>query len=147
MKKLLPIFLSLILTACAMGSQTDLSRNQQKWQNAGISHYRFDLFISCFCPFGQDMPLIIEVENDQVVSMEFHSGNTINATDREYFERLATIERIFSEMQKDLNGEADEITVTYDSTYGFPEQVNIDYIKNAVDDELALTISGFEALP
>ena len=63
------------------------------------------------------------------------------------FHALPPIDKIFEELTKDINGEADEVTVTYNANYGFPEQVNIDFIKEAVDDEISLTISNFEKLP
>lgn len=147
MRKLIFIFMALILAACSMGSQTEIERNKEKWQDANVSHYRYSLFVGCFCVFSQDMPLVIEVKDGEVVSMEYQNGNEIDATSRELFEKYATIDRIFSELEKDINGEADEVVVTYDSTYGFPAEVNIDFIKNAVDDELALTVSNFEKLP
>jgi hypothetical protein len=37
--------------------------------------------------------------------------------------------------------------VSYDPAYGFPQTANIDVIKEAVDDELSLTVSSFETLP
>jgi len=135
------------LVACSLGSQTEIERNREKWQDASISHYRFSLFVGCFCVFSQDMPLAIEVQDGEVVSMEYQSGNDIDATNRELFERYATIDRIFTELEADINGAADEVVVTYDPTYGFPAQVNIDFIKEAIDDELALTVSEFEELP
>lgn len=146
MRKLLFIVIALALAACSTGSQTEIEQNKEKWQDANISHYRFDLTLGCFCVFGQDMPLIVEVQDGQVVSMEYQSGNEIDAPNRELFEKYATIDRIFSELEADLNGAADEVVVTYDETYGFPTQANIDFIKEAIDDELALTISGFEEL-
>jgi hypothetical protein len=36
--------------------------------------------------------------------------------------------------------------VTYDPTYGFPTEINIDFIEFAMDDELYLSVSGFEPL-
>jgi len=147
MKKLLFIFIALVLAACSMGSQTEIERNKEKWQDAGITHYRFDLTLGCFCVFSQDMPLVIEVQDGEVVSMEYQSGNEIDAANRELFEKYATIDRIFSELETDINGAADEVVVSYDSTYGFPEQATIDFVKNATDDELYVTISGFEKLP
>ena len=147
MKKLLFIFIALVLAACSMGSQTEIARNKEKWQDASITHYRFDLTLGCFCVFSQDMPLVIEVQDGEVVSMEYQSGNEIDAAIRELFEKYATIDRIFSELETDINGAADEVVVSYDSTNGFPEQANIDFVKNAADDELYLTISGFEKLP
>ena len=82
MKKLILLMAALALAACASlnasANQSELSLNQQKWQDANISHYRYNLAISCFCVFTQDMPLIIEVKNGEVVSMEYSTGNAIN---------------------------------------------------------------------
>lgn len=148
MKKLLLLMIAIVLTACsAIQPASDFDRAQQKWQDANISHYRFNLFVGCFCVFTQDMPLIIEVKDGEVVSMEYQSGNEIDATNLEYFQRFATLDKIFEELEKDLSGEADNVTVTYDETYGFPTEVSIDFIQEAADDELYLTISEFEALP
>ncbi len=147
MKKLTLLFLALILSACSLGGRSEIRRNQQKWQDAGISHYRYNLFVGCFCAFSQDMPLVIEVKDGQIVSMEYQSGNEMDASSRQLFEKYATIDRIFSELQTNVIGKADEVNITYDPTYGFPTKVNVDFIKNAMDDELALTISDFEKLP
>ena len=148
MRKLLLTIIVLALAACSMGNRTEVERNRDKWRDANISHYRFDLNIGCFCVFTQDMPLVIEVMDGKVVSMEYQGGNAIDVTNREIFERYSTIDHIFSEIEADLGGAADEVTVvTFDPTYGFPVDVTIDYVKEATDDELYLTVSGFEALP
>jgi Family of unknown function (DUF6174) len=151
MKKLILIVMTFILVACAsanaLGSQSEIEQNQEKWQDAGISHYRYHLFISCFCVFTQDMPLIIEVQDGKVVSMEYQSGNKIDPSLIELFEKYATIDRIFAELEAGLNGAADEVIVKYDPTYGFPTEVTIDVEKQATDDELYLTLSNFEKLP
>jgi len=147
MRKFIYIFIALALAACSMGNPSELERNQQKWQDSGISHYRFSLFIGCFCVFSQDMPLNIEVQDGKVVSMEYQSGKAIEEGHRELFRRYETIDQIFSELEKDINGEADDVVVAYESKYGYPAQVNIDFVKNATDDEVTLNISAFEKLP
>ena len=153
MRKLLFIFtlIALVLTACAAGvasgSQTEIGQNKDKWQDANISHYRYELYISCFCVFNEDMPLIIEVQDGKVVSMEFQSGKEIDPSLLELFDKYATIDRIFAEVEAGLNGAADNVVVKYDPTYGFPTEVTIDVEQQAADDELYLTISNFEALP
>jgi hypothetical protein len=147
MKKLILIGLVIVLAACSLVAPSEFESNLQKWEQADISHYRYELFIGCFCIFVENMPLVIEVKDGEVVSMEYANGNAIDENDREFFERFATIDRLFSELEADLAGEADEVTVTYDSTYGFPSQVSIDYIKEAIDDELGLIASNFEVLP
>lgn len=151
MKKLILIVIAVILTACAsvnaLGSQSEIEQNQAKWQDAGISHYRYELSISCFCVFTQDMPLNIEVQDGQVVSMQYKSGKEIDPSLLELFEKYATIDRTFAELKADLNGAADEVMAKYDPTQGFPTEVTIDVEKQATDDELYLSLSNFEKLP
>lgn len=159
MRKLLVLLtvIAFVLAACSTGAQaggdppkenqTEIERNQEKWQNANISHYRYKLHLSCFCAFSQDMPLVIEVKDGEVVSMEYQTGNPIDAASREYFQTFSTIDRILAKLEADLAGAADEVTVTYDPTYGFPTDATIDVVKEAIDDELYLTISDFEVLP
>ena len=152
MKKLILIVMTLVLAGCAvmgsaLGSQSEIEQNKEKWQDANISHYRYELFISCFCAFNEDMPLIIEVQDGKVVSMEFQSGKEIDPSLHELFDKYATIDRLFAELEADLNGAADKVVVEYDPTYGFPTKADIDFVEEAVDDELYLSISDFEELP
>jgi len=104
MKKLILLIAALVLAACASlnasADQSELSLNQQKWQDANISHYRYNLAISCFCVFTQDMPLVIEVQDGEVVSMEYSTGNDIDPSSLEYFQGFSTIDRIFELLKR-----------------------------------------------
>ena len=148
MKKLILLTLIVILTACSFGTSSDLEKNRQIWGNSGITHYRFWLNIGCFCAFRDQMPITVEVQNSEVISMTYPDGVLVTETDPNYeiFSKHATIERIFSELEAGLAGGADEVTVTYDPIYGYPSDIYFDYIKAAADDELSLTISNFETL-
>jgi hypothetical protein len=143
--------MTLILAACAsanaLGRPSEIEQNRQKWQDANISHYRFHLFIGCFCIFTEDMPLIIEVQDGEIVSMELSSGKEIDPSLLELFNKYATIDRVFAEVEAGLNGGADNVVVKYDPTYGFPTEVTLDFETQAADDEIYLTLSDFEALP
>lgn len=149
MRKILVVLLAVFLTACASvgAASSEFDQAKDKWQEAGITHYRFNLDISCFCAFRENMPLVIEVQDGEVVSMEYSSGAEIEPAVLDLFQQYATIDRIFAELEKALNGGADSVTVTYDETYGFPTQVSIDFDQQAADEEIYLTISGFETLP
>ena len=94
------------------------------------------------------MPITIEVRDGEVVSMTASDGTLIPKTDPGYetFSQYATMERIFTALEAGLSGDADKVTVTYDPVHGFPSEIYFDYIKDAVDDELSLMISEFEAL-
>lgn len=146
MKKIILFVLAIILSACA--GVSDYDQNLAKWQGADISHYRFQLFIGCFCPFGEDMPLTIEVKDGEVVSMNRFDGSPVESTDPsfEVYNAYSTIDRIFVELAAEQNGDADEVLVEYDTQYGFPANVAIDNIKEAIDDEFSFQVSNFEVL-
>jgi hypothetical protein len=148
MKNLLPLILIVILSACSFGTPSELERNRQTWQDSGITHYRFSLNVGCFCVFRDQMPITVEVKNDEIVSMTYPDGTLVAADDPNYetFAKRATIERLFTELEAGLAGDADEVTVKYDSTRGFPSEIYFDYIKAAADDELSLSVSNFEVL-
>lgn len=148
MKKLLLMALVFILAACSAGG-SEFSRNQEKWRDANITHYRMELNIGCFCAFRDQMPLTVEVRDGQVVSMIATDGTLVLDTDPnyEFYAPHATIDLLFAELDAALNGEADSVTVTYDAPHGFPTEIAIDYSQKIADEEMYFSISGFEALP
>lgn len=149
MKKIVWLILAFTIMACATSGQSHSDYQQRRWQEAKIPHYRFELRIVCYCPFRGRMPLRIEVLDGQVVSMKDAHGGIITKADvhSEYFERHATIDRLFSILQTHQSGKADRVTVKFHPVYGFPERINIDRIKGAADDELGFIVSEFERLP
>jgi hypothetical protein len=152
MRKFLLIVMAIVLTACsAVSAATEVPSEfesaRQKWQEADVSHYRFHLNLSCFCAFAENMPLVIEVQDGEVVSMGYQNGNEIEDVNLEFFQQYATLERIFEELEKALDGEADQVTVTYHEPNGNPTPADIDFVEQANDDELSITISYFEVLP
>jgi len=148
MKKIILLTLIYVLTACSFGASSQLQKNLQTWRDSNMSHYRFSLNVGCFCAFRDRMPLTVEVQNEEVVAMTYLDGTPVAGGDSNYatFSKHATIERIFSELEAGLAGGADQVTVTYDPIYGYPSDIYFDYIKNAADDELSITVSNFEVL-
>ena len=148
MKQLILFTLVMILTACSAGAPTEFEKNRRTWQDSGITHYRFSLNIGCFCAFRNRMPIAVEVQKGEIISMTYPDGTLVAETDSNYeiFSKHATVDRIFSELEAGQTGGAEEITVTYDSAHGFPSEIYFDFIKAAADDEVSLTVSNFEAL-
>lgn len=149
MKKifLLALTLVFVLSACA-NVATPFDRNLAIWKEANVSNYRYQLSVVCFCPYMEDMPLTIEVQNGKMVSMTRPDGTQVDSSSPSYetYVSYATIDGLFLKLQSVLGGEAEEVTVSYDSVYGFPATIMIDYIKLAIDDELSLQVSKFEIL-
>ena len=137
---------ALLVSSCSLLPNRDINSAQARWQNAHILHYRYQLSVSCFCAFRDRMPLSVEVANGAVQSMKYSDGTPVPQDQLETFARYAPIETMFS-FTADALHRADEVKVEYDPTYGFPARLQIDYIKAAVDDELALSVTNFEPLP
>ncbi len=78
--------------------------------------------------------------------MVFNDGTPLPEDEFQLFARYATIDSLFDFTGKTLRS-ADEIQVEYDPTYGFPAKVQIDFLKQAVDDELSLSVTNFQLLP
>ena len=55
------LIFSLALSAC--GQKTEMAKNREKWDAQNIRHYTFELTVSCFCPFTDIMPIVVEVED------------------------------------------------------------------------------------
>jgi len=145
MKKysLLPLFMvfAIVLSACS----SRLAGNRTKWNDQGISHYRYDLTISCFCPFRDIMPVKVETENGNIISMIDAKGQPLQDQFWSTFGAAGTIEGLFAIAEENL-ANADEVAITYDSTYGFPDSIVVDRIKAAVDDEISYYVENFEIL-
>lgn len=124
---------------------TFLAANREKWESQHITHYRFELHVSCFCAFRDQMPLTIEVKDGKVVSMIDSKGQPVTQFG-ELFDTYNTIDKLFAKLDAALNGEADSTTVEYDSAKGFPTSIYIDYIQEAADDEIGFTVSNLTAL-
>ncbi len=147
MKKLLVSLslVALLLSGCGLLPNSQLAAGRDRWQKAGISHYRYNLTVGCFCAFSQRTPLTIEVANGVVQSMTYKDGTPVPADQVSLFTDYSTIDALFRYTGEALR-QADEIKVQYDPTYGFPSSVQIDFIKQAVDDELWLTVANFQPL-
>lgn len=145
MKKLILIFLVLILAACSTTTASEADKNREKWELAGVTHYRYSLTISCFCAFRSQMPLVVEVQNGKVLSMTYPDGTLVESNDPsiETFTKYATIEKLFAELE---SGQAEEITSSYDASLGYPTEIRFDYIKAAMDDEITIFVADMETL-
>jgi hypothetical protein len=133
----------MVISSCSPLVNTEFNRNYQKWQTSDVTHYQYDLSVVCFCAFSQRMPLTIEIQDKKVISMVYNDGTILSDSEKEIFKQYRSIDAIFDFTQESMN-KADEIHVEYDPDYGFPKSVQIDFVKNAVDDELGLIVQNFK---
>ncbi len=149
MKWTIILLIFFLLSACSTRPASEFEQNLQLWKQAGVAHYRFSLSVMCFCPYGQDMPFQIEVDHGEIISITDDKGAEISSSDPryEFISPYGTIDELFSTLADGLNGEADDVSVKYDPTLGYPNLIRLDYIDTAVDDELALQVLSFESHP
>ncbi|ACR12743.1 DUF6174 domain-containing protein [Teredinibacter turnerae] len=143
---LLPLFTSIVLLGCNGDnkdhSTKELDEARAIWSKANLSYYQFTYRRFCFCP--QTEALIIEVQNNQVTSAFYTpSGTYLSDEELAY---VQNIDELFDTIEELIVDQADEVTVIYNSTYGYPEQVDVDLYKNAIDDEFTLNITDFNPI-
>jgi hypothetical protein len=119
----------------------DAESAQARWQRSGPDDYTFTVRYSCFCAtYGAWR---VDVEDGKVVGTrplldERPAGSRPNESRRPVDELLADAVRAEA-------GEAATIDAEYDPDTGVPTRVSIDWIANAIDDEISWEITAFRA--
>ncbi|MBM4412197.1 MAG: hypothetical protein FJ040_01930 [Chloroflexi bacterium] len=126
----------------------ELAANYTRWNEAGIRDYRFALMVGCYCPMYAMMPITVEVRDGAVVTLTDANGVVVALDDpgAGFFMKYTTIDGIYAELTSARFGEADKLTITFDSSYPVPATISADFIEMAVDDELYMGISGFTVI-
>ena len=118
----------------------ELAEHRAIWDAKHPVAYRFKIGVGCFCPSNVTGPFIItaRVDTREIQNVNPDAGAPSG-------ESPPDVEGAFKKA-KDALATADEVEIRYDEAWGFPTLIDIDWIKNAVDDEESLTISEFEVL-
>jgi hypothetical protein len=147
MRRLLYLTLALLIAGCSLSpAPTELEKNRVLWKEQNANHYQFQLSILCFCPYYSQMPLNIEVRDGEAMSIAAADGSDVTPN-LEYYSQADTVEEVFGIIESAQSGGADEVMVEYDPDYGYPILIAIDYIKEAVDDEVSYQVANIQFLP
>ena len=121
----------------------ELASMREQWDAAGISDYTFVVDWLCFCEFwGPSVVTVTGGETESVV-FEGESGSG-GDVDPEFLERLpGTVDELFDLIELEAS-RADLVVAGFDLELGYPTDVYIDSITNAIDDELTVVVHGFE---
>ena len=115
----------------------ELEQNFQRWREAGIRSYSYDLRVICFCPFRE--PFSIVVRNGVTESI---SGNDPDTYD--YIP--STIDKLYLTLQDYLGQNPVTFRAKYHPSYFFPEDVYVDVSEQIADEEMGYMISNFKVL-
>ncbi len=123
----------------ASGQQRELDLNRDRWRSENITEYTYTLQITCFCPPEITQPVLVRVSEDSILSVvDAASGEPVEGS---LIGNFYTVDDLFDVVQDAIDGEAHQLSVTYDPHLGYPISIVIDYDELAVDEELALTAS------
>lgn len=120
--------------------QRELDDAMALWETAGYSDYTFELQVSCFCPQEVVQPVIVVVVDGNPVSVVYR--DLPQPVTRELFADADTIPEMFDLIQSAIDEGADSLVVEYHPQLGYPVSVSIDWITQAVDEEIAYFVKG-----
>ena len=113
---------------------------REKWKSMGISSYSFSFKRYCFCTPEGVGPFQIVVLQGKIVTVNgqpYESGGAL---------LVPTIDQLFEFVDQYLDRRPYSSRVIYNSRYGFPEDVYIDFNKDLADEETGFQVSEFYAL-
>jgi len=136
-----------LLVACGSegilggGPEGEWEANQNRWRDAGMTSYGYEFRRVCFCP-NTNLVRITVIDGVITAVHDVDSGTDLDSSEFRFYE---TVDDLF-DIVRDALTNADSIEVTYDEKLGYPTQITIDFIANAIDDELWITASGVAPL-
>ena len=130
-----------VAAACGEGTgpATDLILNFLKWKDTAPAAYLYDFQRICYCTTESIEPVRITVQDGQVVAVVRQSdGQPVPQSDVDRLFRI-TIDSLFGIVAEALNRNASDVRVRNDAQRRYPADVQIDYLANAIDEELSFT--------
>ena len=116
-----------------------LNANRELWRSQEIVSYRYEYRLNCFCGGPGSEPVAIEVSDGEVarVTILERSEEVPPSQLIDY----PTIEDLFETIEDWLSRDPHEVSTDYHAELGYPIDVFIDFIENAIDEELGFVAS------
>jgi len=126
--------ISIPILAQSNEPQNRLNKNRRKWESKSTKNYQYEFQRICFCLPASTKRVKITVRDG--VAENIRLANTGDAVDKAQYELYYTVDQLFDYIQAAIDKKAHLIKVTYDAELGYPTIVEIDHIRNAIDDEM-----------
>ncbi len=115
-----------------------------RWQAAGVTHYRYESTMGCFCPMELLAPITVEYNRGVLVDARFADGRAVPVG---YAASRPPIDTLFQSILDQRGDFIERVEVTYDGQYGYPRILNAIAKPIIADGGFSRTITRFEALP
>ncbi len=144
--RLLIVLLALTSLGCTdvFGpEQETLAAARARWALTDADDYVFEFRRSCFCAPDFVRPVRVRVLDGIVASAVYaDTEDPISLP----LTSVPTIDDLFDEIADAMDATAFAVVAEYDADMGYPTSVAIDFIEDAIDDEVAFTVSSFQLL-
>ncbi len=140
------VLIALTAVGCSDGTGLDqdpLAEARARWAQTDAADYVFEFRRSCFCSPDFVRQVRIEVLDGVVSSAVYVDTEEVISLP---LTSVPTIDDLFEEIGDALEGGAFSVSADYDADMGYPTSVSIDFIENAIDDEMAFTVASFQLL-
>ena len=117
---------------------------QARWRASGPTQYEYARYMACFC-LTNDAYQTVRIQvlgPDSVAKWDSTGRRLLMQAPPSHF----TMEGVFEEIARAVEAGAEVVEVRYDSTFGFPASLHLDYMVLATDDELTMRISNLHPL-
>jgi len=120
-----------------------LAAARRSWAAQGWDSYTFILRRLCFCAGGTDPAEVVVQSGARVSVTDVQTGQPVPA---EWVEYYLTVPELFDFIEDAIDRKAHQIDVAYNADTGYPTHIRIDYIENAIDEEMAFEVGGLTAI-
>jgi hypothetical protein len=142
------VLLSLTLVGSACDNdplrpeQKALDAAQARWTatRPASNTYVIRQTVQCFCANG-GVAFVVTVTNGAITRVR----NPLTSADlpETQYSQFRTIDQLFSALRSALQTKGALKMAEYDATYGYPTEMSLDPLPNAVDDEYAVSTRDF----
>ena len=119
--------------------EPDASRNL--WNMSGSTDYDYFMQRFCFCFPDSIRPGLVQVRSEVITAVT--DAETLQPLDPQFF---LTVTGLFDELQGAIDLSAFAIEAQFDSTFGYPTNIGIDFRQEVADDEVSYTARDLRRL-
>lgn len=122
--------------------QFQLNANRELWESSGPASYQLEYRRVCFCAPNVTSPVTVVVSDGVIESRTYaETRDPVGEAVRDLF---PDVTGMFDIVQDAIDQQAARIRVHYDSEYGYPTSISIDYSTMIADEELGFTVSSLK---
>jgi hypothetical protein len=138
------LLVTAVIAGCSGATAPDreLKAARALWQQRHPASYDITIARSCECTAEMGGPVIVSVRDGVVVSRTYVATGA--AVGSSYTELFPTIDGLFARIDDARSRNAASLDVNYDSEFGFPALIAIDYDRVMVDDEISYRATDFQ---